>query len=123
MKKEYLDGFKKGLPIGLGYFTVAFPFGVTAVNQFGFSPLMATIYSMINLSSTGQLAGVEMVFHIASYIEIALAAFSIIAVIISILIFLSIIKSKTIGSSISGSCSCNASFLSEYSSAISSVSV
>mgnify|MGYP003302876358 CR=1 FL=1 len=63
-------GLKKGLPIGIGYLAVSFAFGVLAVT--GLSPLMATFISFTNLTSSGQYAGVLMIFEGASYFEIGL---------------------------------------------------
>ncbi len=67
---DYLLGLKKGIAIGLGYFAVSFSFGVMAVT--GISPLMATIISATNLTSSGQYAGVRLIMQNASYIEIIL---------------------------------------------------
>ena len=67
---DYLLGLKKGIAIGLGYFAVSFSFGVMAVT--GISPLMATIISATNLTSSGQYAGVKLIIANASYIEIIL---------------------------------------------------
>ncbi len=73
MRNEFLDGLKKGLPIGLGYFAVAFAFGISSVNEHHLAPLTTTIISLTNLSSAGQFAGVEMIAKTASYFELALA--------------------------------------------------
>ena len=68
--KEFLFGMKKGIPVALGYFAVSFSFGVMASK--GITPLMATIISATNLTSSGQYAGVNLMMESASYIEIAL---------------------------------------------------
>lgn len=67
----YFYGVKKGLPIGLGYLAVSMAFGVMCVNG-GISPLMATIISFTNLTSAGQFAAVQLIFQVASFIEIFL---------------------------------------------------
>lgn len=67
---NFTYGLKRGLPIGIGYLAVSFAFGVLAVN--GLSPLMATIISLTNLTSSGQYAGVLLIFECASYFEIGL---------------------------------------------------
>lgn len=67
---DFIYGMKKGIPIALGYFAVSFSFGVMAVT--GISPLMATIISATNLTSSGQYAGVKLIIQKASYIEIFL---------------------------------------------------
>lgn len=64
-------GFKKAIPIALGYLTVSFAFGVMCVNN-GLTPLVACIISATNLTSAGQMAGVELIVKNASYIEILL---------------------------------------------------
>ena len=65
-------GLKDGLPIGLGYFSVSFAFGLSTVTA-GFAVWQALIISMTNLTSAGQLAGVTLMAALASFTEIALA--------------------------------------------------
>ena len=49
-KSEYIDGFRKGIPIGLGYLPVSFTFGVMAVA--GGIPVLLTIFTSVsNLTS------------------------------------------------------------------------
>ena len=67
---DFLYGLKKGIPIALGYFAVSFSFGVMAVS--GITPLMATIISATNLTSSGQYAGVRLMIQGASYLELFL---------------------------------------------------
>ena len=67
---DFIYGMKKGIPIALGYFAVSFSFGVMAVT--GITPIMATIISATNLTSSGQYAGVKLIIQNASYIEILL---------------------------------------------------
>ena len=67
---DFIYGMKKGIPIALGYFAVSFSFGVMAV--IGITPIMATIISATNLTSSGQYAGVKLIIQNASYIEILL---------------------------------------------------
>ena len=50
------EGVKDGLPIGLGYLSVSFTFGILAVSK-GFSWLQATLISLTNITSAGQVAG------------------------------------------------------------------
>ena len=50
------EGVKDGLPIGLGYLSVSFTFGILAVSK-GLSWLQATIISAMNVTSAGQVAG------------------------------------------------------------------
>ena len=67
---DFVLGMKKGIPVALGYFAVSFSFGVMAAQ--GLTPLMATIISATNLTSSGQYAGVQLMMRSASYIEIVL---------------------------------------------------
>ena len=66
------QGLKDGLPIGLGYFSVSFAFGLSTVSA-GFAIWQALLISMTNLTSAGQLAGVTLMAAFASFVEIALA--------------------------------------------------
>ena len=54
---NYTYGLKKGLPIALGYLSVSFGFGISAVNS-GLMPWQAVLISLFNLTSAGQQAGV-----------------------------------------------------------------
>ena len=64
-------GLKDGLPIGLGYLSVSFGFGIAVVAQ-GFSPLFALLISMTNETSAGQLAGLEIMARYGGFLEMAL---------------------------------------------------
>ncbi len=67
----YLKGVKNGLPIGLGYLSVSFAFGVAAVHA-GLPLWAAVAISMTNLTSAGQLAGLGVIAASGSMIEMAL---------------------------------------------------
>lgn len=67
---RYIDGLKKGLPIGLGYIPVSFTFGFMAVSG-GMPAWIAVFISMSNLTSSGQFAGTQLILAGASYLEIA----------------------------------------------------
>lgn len=54
---SFKKGLKDGIPICLGYFSVAFAFGIFAVEN-GLTVFQATVISLTNLTSAGQLAGV-----------------------------------------------------------------
>ena len=56
----FKKGFVNGLPIGIGYLSVSFAFGIFAVSA-GLSPLHALFISMTNLTSAGQLAAVPII--------------------------------------------------------------
>lgn len=72
VRSEYLSGLKGGLPIGLGYLSVSFAFGISAVQK-GLPPLAAIIISMSCLTSAGQVAGVETIAAGGGFAEIAVA--------------------------------------------------
>lgn len=65
------EGLKDGLAIGLGYFPVSFTFGILAVGQ-GLSWWQATFLSLLNLTSAGQFAGLDIMAQGGSLIEMAL---------------------------------------------------
>jgi predicted branched-subunit amino acid permease len=71
MRKAFFKGLSDGLPIGLGYFSVAFGFGIMAVNA-GISAFFAWLISATNLTSAGQAAGVEVIAACGTLIEMAL---------------------------------------------------
>ena len=75
MKKQiytYGQGLRDGLPIGLGYLSVAFGFGIAVVAA-GLAPWVAALISMTNETSAGQLAGLEIIARSGGWIELALA--------------------------------------------------
>ncbi|MBQ8556647.1 MAG: AzlC family ABC transporter permease [Clostridia bacterium] len=74
MNKLFRKGVKHGLPIGLGYLSVSFPFGMACV-QSGLEPLQALLISMTNLTSAGQFAGLPLMVAQASLFEMALTQF------------------------------------------------
>ena len=69
--KEYWKGFRDGLPIGLGYFSVSVAFGVAAA-QAQVPIWAAVLISMTNLTSAGQLAGLEVIQGLGGFLEMAL---------------------------------------------------
>lgn len=56
----FRQGLKDGVPIALGYLSVSFAFGATAVSK-GIDAIYALLMSMTNLTSAGQLAGAEVI--------------------------------------------------------------
>lgn len=68
---QYKRGLRQGMPIGIGYFPVAFAFGMSAVSS-GLSPLAAIMISMTNLTSAGQFAGLQVILGQGTYIEMIL---------------------------------------------------
>ncbi len=71
-KLGFREGFADGIPIGLGYLSVSFSFGISAVTK-GISSLAATIISMTNLTSAGQVAGLGIIAASGTLLEMALA--------------------------------------------------
>ncbi len=65
-------GLRDGIPICLGYLSVAFAFGISAAAM-GLSVLEAVMISMFNVTSAGQLAGLPIIAACGSYIELALS--------------------------------------------------
>lgn len=68
---SFLSGFKDGIPIGVGYVSVSFAFGIMAV-MLGLSPLEAILISMTNLTSAGQLAGAPIIASGGSFTELVI---------------------------------------------------
>ena len=68
---NYKKGLKDGISIALGYLSVSFAFGVTAVSL-GVPEFIALIISMTNLTSAGQLAGVVIIAALGTVAEIIL---------------------------------------------------
>lgn len=76
MKKEFKLGMYHGIPIGLGYLSVSFGFGIMAVKS-GLTTLVAALISASNLTSAGQAAGVGVIAAGGSLIEMALVQLTI----------------------------------------------
>lgn len=71
MKRQFLQGVRHGLPIGLGYLSVSFAFGMQCVGG-GLTVAQALLISMTNLTSAGQLAGLQVMLSGAALLEMAL---------------------------------------------------
>jgi len=70
-KIAFLNGMRDGIPIGLGYFAVAFSLGIVA-KKAGLTPLQGFIASFFNVASAGEYALFTSIEAAVSYIEIAL---------------------------------------------------
>ena len=68
---SFKKGFRDGLPIGLGYLSVAFAFGVQA-SLLGLPIYFSALISMTNLTSAGQLAGITVIAALGSIAEMLL---------------------------------------------------
>lgn len=69
--KKFKIGVKDGLPIGLGYFSVSVAFGVQA-SLAGLPIFISVLISMTNLTSAGQLAGLQIIASCGTILEIIL---------------------------------------------------
>ncbi len=74
--KLFVRGLSDGIPIALGYLSVSFGFGISAVNK-GLSPLAAVLISLTNLTSAGQVAGLEVIVALGTLWEMALTQLTI----------------------------------------------
>ena len=74
MKKRavpvFFTGMKDGLPIGLGYFAVAFALGITA-KDVGMTAWQGFVFSLFGVASAGEYAAITVMAAGASYIEMA----------------------------------------------------
>ncbi len=71
-KLTFKNGITDGLPICIGYFSVAIAFGVLAV-QHGWPLWAPALMSATNLSGTGQFAAIDLLSASSGIMEIALA--------------------------------------------------
>lgn len=71
MRKAFSKGLIDGLPIGLGYLSVSFGFGILAVSL-KIPAFYAWLISATNLTSAGQAAGVEIIAACGTVLEMAL---------------------------------------------------
>ncbi len=71
MRSQFKKGFIHGIPIALGYLSVSFGFGITAV-KLGLSIAAAVGISVTNLTSAGQAAGITIIAAGGTLAEMAL---------------------------------------------------
>lgn len=69
--KWYRKGLVDGIPIGLGYFAVAFTLGIVA-RKAGLTPFQALLAAGLTNASAGGYAGFTLIGENASYIEMIL---------------------------------------------------
>ncbi len=67
-KQAFLNGLKDGIPIGLGYFAVAFSLGIIA-RKAGLNPVEGFINSILARASAGEYAGLTMILVHATALE------------------------------------------------------
>lgn len=73
-RRFFVKGMRDAIPIGLGYFAVAFSLGIAAKNA-GLSPFQGFLLSFLENASAGEFAGIVLIAANASYFEVALMTF------------------------------------------------
>ena len=73
---SFIRGVKAGIPIGLGYLSVSFTFGIMAVS-YGFTWWQAVLISMTTVTSAGQFSGIGTMLHPGQYIEMLVSQLTI----------------------------------------------
>ncbi len=71
---DFVNGLFDGIPIGLGYLSVSFGFGIMAAGA-GISVFEAFMISLTNLTSAGQAQGVSIIAAGGTLFEMALVQF------------------------------------------------
>ncbi len=71
-KRDFLEGFKKSIPIILGYLPVSFTFGIIASGE-GLNAFTAVLISIANFTSAGQFAGTNIIVANGAYADVATA--------------------------------------------------
>ncbi len=71
-RPAFLLGMKHGIPIGLGYFAVAFSLGIAA-KRAGLSAIQGFVASFLCNASAGEYVGFTLIAAGAGYLELALA--------------------------------------------------
>lgn len=69
-KNAFTNGLRDGLPIALGYFSVAFSLGIVA-KKAGLSPFQGFLSSLLNHASAGEYAEFTVIIADAPYLEMA----------------------------------------------------
>lgn len=70
-KNDFRSGLQYGLPIGMGYLSVSFTFGMLAAAK-GVPTIGSLLISMTNLTSAGQVAGLFIIAAGGSLAELAI---------------------------------------------------
>ena len=73
-REIFMQGYKHGIPIGLGYFAVAFSLG-TAARDYGFSAFQGFFASLITYASAGQYMGFALYATNTTLAELVLLMF------------------------------------------------
>ncbi len=69
-KNAFINGIRDGVPIALGYFSVAFSLGIVA-KKAGLNPFQGFLSSMLNHASAGEYAEFTVIIANAPYFEMA----------------------------------------------------
>ena len=70
-RSEFIQGLRDGLPIGLGYFAVAFTLGIAA-RRAGLTAFQAGLASFLTNASAGEAAGFTVIAEGGSYLTMAI---------------------------------------------------
>lgn len=76
MKSNFFRGMSHGIPIALGYLSVSFGFGISAIRS-GLSVFEASAVSATNLTSAGQAAGIDIIASGGTILEMILVQLTI----------------------------------------------
>ena len=74
--KTFLRGLRAGIPIGIGYLSVGFTFGIMA-DSCGLDWWQSLLISMTTLTSAGQLAGIFVMVNPGQYLEMLISQLTI----------------------------------------------
>lgn len=74
--KDFTRGLKAGIPIGLGYLSVSFTFGIIAIT-YGLTWWEAVVISMLTVTSAGQFAGISVMMFPGHYLEMLISQLTI----------------------------------------------
>lgn len=69
-RNAFINGIRDGIPIALGYFSVAFSLGIVA-KKAGLDPLQGFLSSLLNHASAGEYAEFTVIMANAPYLEMA----------------------------------------------------
>lgn len=72
--EDFLNGFKKSLPIVMGYIPISFTFGIMARGE-GLSAFTTVLMSMTSFTSAGQFAGTNIIVSNGTFMEMAVTTF------------------------------------------------
>lgn len=73
-KNAFINGIRDGIPIALGYFSVAFSLGIVA-KKAGLNPFQGFLSSLLNHASAGEYAEFTVIVANAPYLEMAFVIF------------------------------------------------